>query len=518
MAVTGLPGMINPGFFGYYNTQRGLLTAQTGINTVNHNISNAQTPGYTKQRVDQRTLPALESPSRNSALGAVGQLGQGTIVQQIIRVNDAFLDGQIRNENANSEFQQLKSNVLNQIESTLGEPSDSGLQASLQTFFNAAQDMSLSPESVASRTVFARAAEDLVTVFKQKATALQALRNTYVGESGNASSVAASQVATIAGQANQLLRQVADLNQQIVMVTGTGGHANDLLDARDEALKSLNALMPISVTFSDSGQSSVSIGTGSGSVQVLAGNRLIDTLNVVVNPGPTPAATDVPALVQLNTAGTTLNSLLNTGKVGALLEVGGNTTGVVSIQSTLQTLNTLFNTVATAVNTVQTTGRDLNGTLATSTPVFSLASGSSLAIFRYSINSVIINDPRRLAAASDDSAVTGGFAGVSDGRNALALAQLKQATYSALGNATPTDYLIQGVGNVGSAVAQAEKQGKFQQQVLSSLEQQRSQFSGVNIDEEMIDLLRYQRAFEASAKVLNTFDEMTKTILNMLQG
>jgi flagellar hook-associated protein 1 len=510
--------MITPGFFGYFNTQRGLLTAQTGINTVNHNISNANTPGYTRQRVDQKTMFPFESPRPNGSLASLQQMGQGVFVQAITRVTDGFLDGQIRTENARNEFLTLKENVLSQIESVLGEPSDTGLQASMQTFFNAAQDLSLHPESMASRTVYIRAAEDMVNVFQDKAQQLQDLRTTYVGEPGNATSVANSQLNRTTGEANQLLQQVADLNMQIVMVTGTGGQPNDLLDARDQALKSLNAIMDITVSISNSQQANISVNTPGGPVALVQGNRLNDTLRVVANPGPSPTPADVPALVQLTTNGSSLNTQITTGKLGALLQAGGNTAGSVSIQQVLQQVNTLFNTVAGQINTLQTTGRDLNGNLATTEPIFNLATGTSLPVFRYSINTNLITNPRLIAAANNDSTTATGFAGVSDGRNATAIAQIKQQTFAALGNAQPLEYWNQTVATTGSAVNQAKKQGDFQQNVLDSLEGQRSEFAGVNIDEEMIDLLKYQRAFEASAKTFKAYDDIMQSILNIMPG
>jgi flagellar hook-associated protein 1 len=198
------------------------------------------------------------------------------------------------------------------------------------------------------------------------------------------------------------------------------------------------------------------------------------------------------------------------------LQAGGNASGSVSIRQVLQQVNTLFDTLATQINTLQTTGRDLNGALATGNPVFNLSAGTSLPVFRYSINNALITNPRLVAAAQNDGTTATGFAGVSDGRNAIAIAQIKQQSLAALGNTQPLDYWNQAVATTGSAVSQASAQGEFQQGVLDSLEAQRSQFSGVNIDEEMIDLIRYQRAFEASAKVLSAYDDMMKSILNML--
>jgi flagellar hook-associated protein 1 len=503
--------MISPGFFGLYSAQRSILLAQTGINTVNHNIANANTPGYTRQRVDQEALPSLEVALTHGRQGGLGQLGQGATLQAITRVNNAFLAAQIRQENGTLQDQTLQSNILNQVEAVLGEPSDTGIQATMQAYFNAAQEVSLNPESTATRTVFIQAAEDMLTLFQAKGTQLQDLRNQYVGTASNPTSVANSQLAQGVSQVNDIIERLATLNKNIVIVHGAGGQPNDLLDQRDQLLKTLSGLMDVTVTETGTGQVNVSLGGGSTPRQVLRGTQIVDTLTIVPNTGIN--ATQQPSLVQLASNSTTINSEITTGTMGALLSTGSDQDP--SILNTLNQLNTLLESVATATNTIQLAGRDLNGNTPTS-PVFALATGSSLSLFRYSVDPTLKSDPRLLAAASNDSTATGGFAGVSDGRNALALARIKQTAYTALGNATPTDYWNQTTANVGNAVAQSERLTTFQQDIVTGLDEQHSQASGVNVDQELIDLLRYQRAFEASAKLLSAFDQITQTIINMV--
>jgi flagellar hook-associated protein 1 FlgK len=154
---------------------------------------------------------------------------------------------------------------------------------------------------------------------------------------------------------------------------------------------------------------------------------------------------------------------------------------------------------------------------ATPPAVFDLAAGSTLAIFRYSMNATLQGDYRQIAAAIDDPTATSpvGFAGLGDGRNALAIAQLKNTNLAALGNIKMTEYFNTTLSGLGVDSRAYVDRTESQQNVVDTLESNRQSVSSVNIDEEMINLIKFQRAFEASSRLVRAYDEVAQTLIQL---
>jgi flagellar hook-associated protein 1 len=508
--------MISPGFFGLFNAYRGLAVAQGAMNVVNANISNANTTGYSRQQATITTSTPYAAPS--TAQIAQGQIGQGPQITQVTRVRDQYLDAQYRQTNGVSGQDTTMNSVLSQLQGIIAEPSTNGANTAMQNFYDTAQQLSTSPSSTATRSEFMQQAADMVTTFQQEGQQLVDLRKNLVGDPSDTTSFSTSQLATTAGQVNTMLASITQLNQSITTVSASGATPNDLLDQRDELLDKLSNLVDIKVTNYDSGQVDVSI---AGQTMV-KGVTQLDSLKVVQNTGTTPTPDDVPSLIQTVNGGVTLNDGtapdLSSGTLKGISDMGGNDPNLSTVKGMLDKLNTLLTSIVTSVNSLQTTGRDLNGNLATSNPVFvtdsSLNPGQTLNLFHYKVNSAIVNDPTLLAAASDDSTQSGNFAGVGDGRNATLMAQLRDKTDSSLGT-NPVDYLSGVTSKLGIDASSYQSSATSQQALVTSIDQQRSSISGVNTDEETVDLLRFQRAFEASSKVISTLDQMFQTIIGM---
>ena len=156
--------MITPGFFSFYNTHRSLMTAQNALNVVNHNIANVNTEGYSRQRAEITAYEAYQTPSVQGFTN--GQMGQGSIVSKVERLRDSFIDAQLRNETSVLGFNEVKTEVLQQLEGIIAEPSDSGIGAAVDRFFEAAHELSLHPESIPVRQDYIQTAADFITVVK----------------------------------------------------------------------------------------------------------------------------------------------------------------------------------------------------------------------------------------------------------------------------------------------------------------------------------------------------------------
>jgi flagellar hook-associated protein 1 FlgK len=489
---------------------------QNALSTVNHNITNANTPGYSRQRLDLAAEFAYTEPTPSQL--SAGQIGQGPVVQQITRSRDAFLDSQYRLANGKLGNNSAARDALQQIEGILNEPSTSSINTSLQNFFDAAQDMSLHPESTATRANYLQQAIDMVTVFQQQATQLQALRQNLVGDPLVPSSFTTSQLSINVTDVNSKLAAIAEINKNIVSIKASGAQPNDLLDQRDKLLDDLSQIVDIQVTNYDNGQIDLSIG---GEIMI-KGVDQVDSLEAIQNPGPAPTSDDVPALVKTVNGGVTLNdgagSEITSGKLKGILDMGGNDPTLSTVRGVLGQLNNLLDTIVTQINNLQAAGRDQNGNLAPAA-IFqanaALNPGQPLSIFHWEVNPAVVADPSKVAAAIDDTTVAGGFAGVGDGRNALAMAQLRDQTFAALGTGF-VDYLNGTVSKLGIDSRSYQNSTTTQGNLVQSLDTQRQSVSGVNVDEETIDLLRYQRAFEATSKTVNILNEVYQTIIGMV--
>ncbi|MGE0199925.1 MAG: flagellar hook-associated protein FlgK [Candidatus Melainabacteria bacterium] len=530
--------MITPGFFSFFNTHRALVAAQNALSTVNQNVSNVNTPGYSRQRVELKAHDAYHSPNLTQQMG--GQIGQGVIVDSVKRIHDNFLDAQFRSQNGLLGMNQMTRDILQQIQSVIVEPSDSGISSAIQNFFDAAQELSIHPESLAVRSDFIQQSSDLLTIFQQQTAQLSTLRQNMVGDPSIPGSITNSQMAIAVDQVNDYLQSITQINKQIITITASGAQPNDLLDQRDQLLDELSQLIDINVTHLDNNMVNVSIGDdlsspGSG-IQVIRGAQLIDTLEVVPNTGPPPIGTpeeyDVPAFIQTVNGGVVLNDYtgfeISSGKIKGLINGGQNDATdptQVNVRTILTDLDTLFTQLATQINALQTTGRDLNGNVngleLYVTPPAVPPGTDPIQISNWAINPLFLDPltgPHLVAAAEDDPLASGppaGWAGTGDGRNALSMAQLKDAGIAGLGNTTFTEYFNGAVSSLGIRTRTFENQSNSQGQVIQSLETQRQSVQGVNIDEEMIDMIRYQRAFEASSKAMGVLDEIIQTIINM---
>jgi flagellar hook-associated protein 1 FlgK len=502
--------------FSMFNAHRGLLAAQTALNTISHNISNMNTPGYSRQRAEQTAYIPYTYMNPHSKMFA-GQVGQGPMVSEISRARDVFADNQFRLVNSQLGKDAAIHRNLQLVESIVGENTESGLSDSIQRFFDAAQEMSLNPESNAARISYLNSASDLINNFQFRAEQLQELQNRLV------SSSSPSELSVRVDQVNAKLEAIAQINHQIITVTPTGLQPNDLLDKRDMLLDELSQLIDFEVTTLPNDQISIDI----AGITMLTRNKVHDTLELAANPGPAPPSDAVPTLVRTANGGVVLNNgganEIKGGEIRGILDVAGNTGTMSSVHSTLNDLNTLLTQIVNEVNAIQLAGRDLNGDLATE-PIFTPPAPVTppLAIFQYEVNADILADPKLLAAAIDDPTVVApapipGFAGTGDGRNALLLAQLKDKVIAGLGGTKIDSFLNNTVTKVGAETKSYATRTANGASLLNSVDLRRQQVSGVNLDEELADMIRYQRAFEASSKVIRMMDEITQGILALKQ-
>ncbi|AGY77249.1 flagellar hook-associated protein FlgK [Clostridium autoethanogenum] len=266
-----------PGLFSIFNTAKsGLFAQQTAINVTSHNIANANTDGYSRQRADMETTTPYTLPSVDGAAGA-GQLGTGVTVDSIERIRDSFLDYQIRVEKGANGQYKARDKYLSQVEKVLGtdvESSGTGISSLIQKFFSSWQSLSTSSQNVS-------------TVKEQAYQLTNELNHTY-SQVSNIKTNTNTEIKNVVVNVNNILGKISNLNQQIKDTKATGQNPNDLLDSRDLLLDQLSSEFGINITDKDSDgidvttSNSASVEGDNGSAPLLDGKPL----NIVQSDNP----------------------------------------------------------------------------------------------------------------------------------------------------------------------------------------------------------------------------------------
>ena len=451
--------------------RRAMQTQMAGVETTGQNIANVNTPGYSRQRVDITTSPDMPS--------GFGTEGTGSQVVGIQRIVSDLLNGQIQSNTSGLGYQQSRQTALQGAQDALGEflssgngTSSSGLSSQLSSLFSAFQSVAATPNSVSARQALIGAAQSLATMFNQvgkQFTDLKTSLNTSLNNDVDS--------------ANKLLSSIADLNKQISGMEASGGNANDLRDKRELALENLSKLTDISTSTDNLGQINVSIGGQS----LVSGRQVADTLK-------TYDAGGGQLLVQTATGGTNLT--LTSGSMQGTIDARDNELGGMQTK-----LDSLASNLISAVNTVHSGGYSPTGTTGAN-----FFNGTDAATI--SVNQSLVNNPSLIQTSSS-------AAGTSDNSVALQLAQLASTAQTGLNSQTFGDFYGAAVTGLGSALNDANTQVSNQQAVSDMLATQRGSVSGVNLDEEMTNMLTFQRAYTASAELLKTVDQMIQTTLGM---
>jgi flagellar hook-associated protein 1 len=457
--------------FGSLSTAlQSLLAQQAALDVTANNISNANTPGYSRQR------PVMEE-SPPVFMGGVC-MGTGVTMSQVKSVRDEVLNLRIDQETQQQSQLEAFVDSMQQVEAPLNETQGVGLQSALANFFNSFQALSVNPSDPTLRQSVLAASQSLASTFNQLSSQLQTIQ-TGLDQS----------VAQAVGDINRLTAQIAKLNGQISSFQSTGQEANPLEDQRDQAINQLSQLVDVSVV--DARDGSLTISTSSGTALV-SGHQSFALQSAV-------STTTGRQMVKAQ--GSDITASVESGKIAGLIQVRDQV-----IPSVQKGLDQLAAGLAEAVNTANKQGTDLNG--AQGQDFFALPgmatdgsnSGAAGAI------QVVLTDPAKIAAGSDGSSGSNGnivnFTGIQNA--AIIQGQTPEAFYS---------NLVYGIGDqTSSASADLDAEGM----VLTQLQNQQSSVSGVSIDEEAANLIQYQRAFEAAARVVSTVDELTQTLISMV--
>lgn len=623
-------------FAGIEIGKRSLMAQSQAISTAGHNISNADTEGYSRQRVQLRQFDPIYRPDLTRA-ETPGQIGQGVSIESITRVRDELLDSQITAQANQESYWSTREKYYVMIEQIYNEPEDISIRSNMDKFWSSWQELSLYPESQAARQSIVTRGESLVNSIKQRFNSLEGIGTLLNGD-----------IKATVDQVNTYANQIAQLNIEIVRSKAMGDNPNDLLDRRDLMVEKLSSLANITTDQRDSDEFMVHI---DGKVLVQGGNaRALD----VVSP------TDNNSYNKVVWADTRDDAFISGGSLGALIELRD-----VDVRKELQQLNTMTMNFADLVNDVHrnaigannVTGLDfftqqpfvtnvvgnydsngdgafdssyifritgtnklnpqeqigLSGTMTISgadgninvpyyptdtveaviarindsngevkayldrnnnlvlkattaedadNPDFvirhveddghflsgysGILAGSG-AEFAYdyaqpdAVNVLVgalTDDGAQFAVApvlnpsayiavnpaiqSDVLSVASSFADArgeaesGDGSAALEIASIRNSDVMIGRYRTLDDYFAESVTNVALKGEQAEINMMSQNSIMADLRSIRESISGVNIDEELADILKFQHGYNAAAKFINVMDELLDTVINRI--
>lgn len=461
---------VSSSFSGLTTALSGLQAARRGLDVTGQNIANANTEGYTRQRVTQQSVGAPEVPALWSTYDGVGG---GVEVSGIARLNDEFLTARARQEAGSLAQVTGRQVTMTGVEQAFAEPGETGVAAQLSELWAAWHDVANRPGDLASRS-------QLLARTSIVADGLRAAHGALDAQwTANHEQLVAS-VADI----NATAANVAELNQAIVRSSQAGVPVNELADQRDALITRLASAAGAVARAGADGTIDVYVagialvrGDHAEALTVTGANSMTDLRSgTAPPPGVTWSATGIVA--PLGGAG------------GAKVEALGAT-----IPDFADRLDVIAANLRDAVNIAHAAGYDLDGNPGTA--MFDPAATAK------DIRS-LITDPRRVAASSQAPAPTPSL----DGSNAAALAELGRAQGSA--DATYRQLVV----DLGAAAQTANRRLEIQTSVAGEAEAARESAAGVNTDEEMVHLLTYQRAYEAAARVITAVDEALDVLIN----
>ena len=402
--------------------------------------------------------------------------GMGVEITDVRRVRDLFVDFQIRAGNHAAGRHAARAASLQLAEIELGEPGDAGLRAAMSQFWNSWRDVANAPDSTATRAAVVQEGETFVVTAKRIYSSFVALR-------ANANARIKQNISEI----NALTKEIADLNQQIVSMAAAGSDAAGLRDRRDIAVDRLSVLADIRYQDRDDGSLDVSLG----------GRSLVRS------------ATSFAIYGDPNITNNNYVDLKFVADDGAVTVTDGELRGLLGQRDTdlparIADLNALVAQIITDVNTEHAAGYGLDDV--TGRNFFSGTNASDVAV-----NSVVLGDLNAVAAAKNGPPALAG-----DGSNASAISDLQYARNLLAATATYDEFYEGFVSSLGAATREAERLESAQTLVSARLEQVRLSASGVSLDEEMVDLMRFQRAYEAAARIVSVVDEMLDALINRM--
>ncbi|ODA42538.1 flagellar hook-associated protein FlgK [Desulfosporosinus sp. BG] len=471
-------------FFGLTIAGKALSAQQIALNITGHNIANADTEGYSRQQVNMTTT----YPYTVVASGKNMSQGSGVTIDTIMRARNAFVDKQLRSETSTQEYWGAKETGLSEIESAMNEPTDYSLSSDLSNFWNSWNNLADNPEDSGTRSILVQRTLTLTD-------SLHAISDQFTEMEANLNTSVNNQITDI----NDYTDQIAELNKQIKRAEITGDTPNDLYDNRDLLVDKLSKIVNVTVTEGIDGSYP---------------NGKVNTYDLAIGEPPQTLVSDAGVVKELKEV-TTTDGSGNPIKVlqldGTILTLGNNMGSLQADRELRDTYlpdlqgkyDTLAAGIASAVNSIYGT-----------TTKFFTTSDSSTTITASNItSSVAAADIVAGDGTSGDGSVAAAIAALSEGWSSISGTDLDG--FKAKYGSSLVDSYSATVAKLGADLQQATRMKKGQEALVANLTTQKETVSGVSLDEEMINLTKYQKSYSAAARLVTMMDDLLDTLLGM---
>ena len=477
---------------------------QTALATISHNLSNVNTTGYSRQRVN------------TSELVSDSIVGSGTTTESVTRLRSSMLDQTYRSENADLSYYEAKNETLTAAEELLGDFSTTtsddsaeamGVQLAMEDFFASWEELAKDLSSTSAQDTVLETATSLVDLLSELDSQMQQLQT-----------ACADKVYESVDTINDLAAQVATLNGQISLVEAKGYSANELEDQRDALVDEMTNLTDLAVTVQTDGTYEILI----GGVYLVSGTQtqtLVATGDGTSNAPLTVAWAETGKPVEFSSG--SILALIKDADQNAVQTIAESDlpydfypSSASTIGELRQGLNALITTIAYSVNDLFSSGTTLDGT--TASDVLFFVNGDTDAETGMNISNIIVNT----ALSADSSLVAVSATGeASDGGIAAAIAELENSELMAADGLSKTanDYYTTVVSWLATESETIDGLVTTQDSLVTQTDTDRLAISSVSMEEELTKMITYQSAYSASAKYLSLVDGLVSDIISLIR-
>lgn len=469
-------------FYSLQIAKSGLYVSQKALEVTGNNISNANTKGYSRQRLDV-------SPSSNFTNGSIS-VGSGVVIDKVEQIRNKYLDTQFRNENSLNNELSFKTFSLNYIEGIISEPSDYGLNASLSDLFNSIEALSYNAQDTNLREIVVQNAVKLTDNFRLISGNLI----DYQQDVDN-------NVSLMVEEVNRLGEQICALNKTIFSHETKGLQANELRDRRGVLLDSLSALIPVSTQETTDGRFKVKTGSS-----FLVDNFSVNKLEVKAS--STKNQLNGNPVNKIYWQGSDTEVEIKSGKIKGLLDIrDGATRDNQGIPYYINEFNVLANDIISGFNDINNAGFTLpfNNHESTGGVNFFSTITEDLAVLNIKVSDDLLENGSNIATSSEPII---GEINWGNNENIQKFINLRDS-------AQLEEHLQSIISDLAITTSYYSNRSDNQANLTAFIENQKLAVSGVSIDEEMTNLLQYQHSYNAAAKVISAIDEMLSTLINI---
>ncbi|MCK9479157.1 MAG: flagellar hook-associated protein FlgK [Firmicutes bacterium] len=487
-------------FYGLHIAKTGLYASQKGLEIVGNNIANVNTEGYTRQQLN---VSSLKPPGASGTLLGIekAMVGAGVRVESIKQCRDKYLDIQYRQGNSDMGEWQIKADSLFTVEDVFNDTSNAELEDVLGLFFSSLEELSKSPEGAEIRTLVRQHAIVLTETMNNYSNRLERLQNELNDN-----------ISVVVGQINSLITSIHDFNNQILKYERNGDNANELRDKRNTALDNLSNLIGISYSENSAGVVTVTIGENNVCVVDESGEHSLSAEKIMPD--------------YFGNSDSFYAVLLPTGAVAQISDIGGgalkgyfdmrdgDNLANIGVPYFIKKLDDLTAAIVETVNEVHNQGYTYpsseNGEISKNGVDF--FNPENISAKTMSLSNELIESIFNIAASSVE--ITGDFH-KGNGQNALKMLDiLEKEDIAVISNIH--QHLKSIISDIAVQTSYSNGRVDNENILLSSISYKKSCVSGVSTDEEITNMVMFQKAYSASARLITAIDEQLDTLINRM--